>query len=159
MVDLTILQGKLSLLGREKREVRTQFAALCFRVRRERSEVLLVTSRDTGRWVLPKGWPINGLTPAESAAREAWEEAGVRGRTLPQCLGFYSYGKRMPDNSLLPCAVAVFALEVSEICDTFPEEGERKRKWFPPRKAATRVDEPELARILEEFAERGPGRQ
>ncbi|MEN9850080.1 MAG: hypothetical protein RL128_243, partial [Pseudomonadota bacterium] len=58
---------------------RTQYGALCWRMHRGKVEVLLITSRDTGRWVIPKGWPIDGLAPAQTAAREAWEEAGVEG--------------------------------------------------------------------------------
>ena len=66
---------------------RTQYGALCWRMHRGKVEVLLITSRDTGRWVIPKGWPIAGLAPAETAAREAWEEAGVEGDIADDGLG------------------------------------------------------------------------
>ena len=92
-------------------ERRTQFAALCWRSTRGRTEVLLVTSRETGRWVIPKGWPIAGLSPAEAAAREAWEEAGAKGKMAEQALGFFTYDKvldRASDPVALPCIVAVF---------------------------------------------------
>ena len=69
-----------------KTTVRTQFAALCYRIKSNKVQVLLVTTRRTGRWILPKGWPIDGLTPQKSAAREAWEEAGVIGRPDAQPL-------------------------------------------------------------------------
>ena len=73
----------------------TQVAALCWRKHRDRVEVLLITSRDTGRWVLPKGWPIPGLNAHEAAAIEAWEEAGVRGPVTPDALGYFGYDKVM----------------------------------------------------------------
>jgi len=74
-----IKQLPLSLHGAAKGEVRTQFAALPFRVKEDKVQVLLITSRGTGRWIVPKGWPMEGKTPAESALQEAWEEAGVQG--------------------------------------------------------------------------------
>ena len=85
-----------------KSDMRTQFAALCHRRRAGRTEVLLVTSRGTGRWIAPKGWPVAGLTPAETALQEAWEEAGVRGRVEDLCLGLYSYVKIVEDGPDLP---------------------------------------------------------
>jgi 8-oxo-dGTP pyrophosphatase MutT (NUDIX family) len=130
---------------------RSQVAALCFRVAHGRTEVLLVTSRDTGRWVLPKGWPMKGRTPAGAAAREAFEEAGVLGRIAEAPLGSYGYGKVMPDGSTLPCRVEVFPLAVRRLVDDYPERRQRVRKWMTPRKAAARVAEPELADLLERF--------
>lgn len=127
---------------------RDQYGALCWRLHRGRVEVLLVTSRDTGRWVIPKGWPAKGLDPAASAAREAWEEAGVEGEVSDAALGLYSYAKRRLPDPPLPCAVTVFALRVQRLAETFPEQRERRRKWFRAEKAARKVAEPELRALL-----------
>ena len=75
------------------RKSRQQVAAICYRTNEAGKEVLLITSRDTGRWIVPKGWPINHKTPSESAAQEAWEEAGVVGRADSRPLGLFSYTK------------------------------------------------------------------
>lgn len=134
-------------------EPRTQYGAICWRLRGGGGlEVLLVTSRETGRWVIPKGWPIRNLSPEASAAREAWEEAGVKGQPGPHCLGIYSYekgvGKPTGPRVYHPCVVAVYPLEVGHIAKSWPEAGERKRKWFSPKKAARKVAEPELQALL-----------
>ena len=128
-----------------------QFAALCYRVSKGKTQVLLITSRDTGRWVIPKGWPISGKKPHEAAAQEAWEEAGVTGKVKPKVLGIYSYSKHMGKGTNKPMVVAVFALKVKKMDDDFPEAGQRRRKWVSPKKAAARVKEPELAKILRNF--------
>jgi 8-oxo-dGTP pyrophosphatase MutT (NUDIX family) len=129
-----------------------QCAALCFRVRRGKTQVLLVTSRDTGRWLLPKGWPIAGLNPTQTAAREAWEEAGVKGAATEECLGHYSYLKTFADRAGQPCIVAVYPLRVALTADRFRESQQRRRKWFALEKAATLVQEPELQRLITDFA-------
>lgn len=131
--------------------LRTQYAALCFRVVKDRPEVLMITSRDTGRWVIPKGWPIEGLSPHESAAQEAWEEAGVEGKVFDRMLGLYSYSKRMEKADDIPCVVSVYPIKVRALRDKFPERAERRRKWMSPQKAAQRVHEAELAEILRHF--------
>ncbi len=110
-----------------------------------------MTSRDSGRWVIPKGWPINGLSPSGSAAQEAWEEGGVRGKVRDACQGIYDYDKSLDKGTDLPVSVAVFPIEVAKLADDFPEKGQRKRKWFSPKKAASRVQEPQLKRILRKF--------
>ncbi|MDJ0629970.1 MAG: NUDIX hydrolase [Rhodobacter sp.] len=137
-----------------KSDVRTQFGALCYRIRNDKVQVLLVTSRGTGRWIVPKGWPIDGATPVEAALREAWEEAGVEGKVTGNALGIYSYVKR-DDGEHLPCVVAVFPVRVKRLADTYPEAKERRRKWLSLKKAATLLDEPELRQILQGFDPRG----
>jgi 8-oxo-dGTP pyrophosphatase MutT (NUDIX family) len=145
-------QAPLRIGTASKRETRTQFATLCFRNKKKTGlEILMVTSLDTGRWIIPKGWPMDGLTPAEAAAQEAWEEAGARGRIYETCVGLYSYSKWLDEDLSLPCIVAVFAMDVSRLDDAFPEAGRRKRKWLTPKKAASRVDEPDLKQILRSF--------
>lgn len=131
--------------------VRTQYAALCYRVNNDKVEVLLITSRGTGRWILPKGWPIDGKSPAESAAQEAWEEAGVIGKLSERCLGLFAYVKEREEEDDLPCVAMVYPVKVRRLASDYPEEKERRRKWFSPKKAAQKVAEPELARILAEF--------
>lgn len=100
---------------------------------------------------MPKGWPMDGKTPAQSAAQEAWEEAGVVGKPHEQCLGLYSYTKSIGDGAALPCVALVYPVRVKSLAPDFPERGQRRRKWFSPKKAAARVQEPELARILRDF--------
>lgn len=145
-------QSPMRLGGAGKREPRMQFAALPFRHRKSGIEILLLTSRETGRWIIPKGWPIDGKTPAETASQEAWEEGGLRGVISETCAGFYSYSKSVPDGGRIPCIVAVFPLEVRKLKDDFPEMGQRKQKWFSQRKAAARVDEPELQKMIRDFS-------
>ena len=130
-----------------------QVAALCWRLRKGRAQVLLVTSRDTGRWVLPKGWPMQGLTPEAAAAREAWEEAGVEGKVSSRAIGLYCYDKLLPGPAALPCAVQVFPLRVLNVKASFPEKKERRRKWFAAGEAALVVAEPALAILLTHLAE------
>lgn len=146
-----IKQLPLSLGRAKKADVRTQFAALCYRVNNDKVQLLLVTSRGTRRWIIPKGWPIDGKTPGDSAAQEAWEEAGVIGRANQRPLGMYSYNKQMGDDDGMPVAAMVYAVKVKTLRKDFPEAAERKRKWVSPKKAAKMVESPELARILRDF--------
>lgn len=129
-------------------ESRTQYGAVCWRMHRGKVEVLLITSRDTGRWIIPKGWPISGMTPADTAAREAWEEAGVEGEVLAEELGAFGYDKALGPRHSVPCSVQVFGLRVAGLKDKFPEKRERRRKWFGLEKAARKVAEPELRQLL-----------
>jgi 8-oxo-dGTP pyrophosphatase MutT (NUDIX family) len=125
-----------------------QFAALCWRMRRDKPEVLLITSRDTGRWVIPKGWQVAGKDGAASAAQEAWEEAGVTGAVHADALGRYGYDKVLTADMCLPCAVSVYPLRVAALARKFPERNERRRKWFTAEKAARKVAEPDLRALL-----------
>ncbi len=135
-----------------KRDLRTQFAVLPYRRRKNEIQVLLLTSLDTKRWVLPKGWPMDGMTPSAAAAQEAWEEAGLKGVVGENAVGFYPYTKSFDRGLPLPIMVAVFPMAVEKMVDKFPEAGLRKRKWFSLRKAAARVDEPDLKRLLRHFS-------
>jgi len=101
-------------------------------------EVLLVTSRETGRWIIPKAWPIKGFKPAKTAAREAYEEAGVRGHVSGRPLGQYVYEKQMEDRVVsFPCEVQVFPLLVKTQLKKWPESGQRKVRWFPVQRLLT----------------------
>ena len=135
----------------QKGEMRTQFGALCYRETRGRPEILLITSRRTRRWIVPKGWPEGGQTPAATAAQEAWEEAGVVGRADNMCMGVFSYNKLVDDGSEVPCLVMLYPFRVKSLANAYPEKSERRRKWFTPKKAACRVLEPELAEMLRSF--------
>jgi 8-oxo-dGTP pyrophosphatase MutT (NUDIX family) len=128
-----------------------QIAALPWRVRKDRVEVLLVTSRETKRWVIPKGWPMKNKSDSAAAKIEAFEEAGVKGRVRTKPLGKYEYIKRHEDGDFL-CQVHVHTLEVGEELDIWPEESERRRKWFDGEKAAEAVDEPDLQVLIQKFA-------
>ena len=113
--------------------------------------VLLITSRDTRRWVLPKGNPIRGLSAHEAAAHEAFEEAGVSGVTCPAPLGSYHYWKRKRDGSLKRATVALFPLAVTGEAEEWPEQDERELQWFALAQAAAAVDEADLARLIGGF--------
>lgn len=128
-----------------------QIGAICWRMHRGKIEVLLITSRDTGRWVIPKGWPIDGLSHAAAAAREAWEEAGVEGNMFDDTLGHFHYAKVMTPINSIPCKVVVFGLRVAKLKDRFPERKQRQRKWFGIEKAARKVDEPGLRELLRDL--------
>lgn len=139
-----------------RRPKRMQFAALCYRRARKdgRLEILLLTSRDTGRWVIPKGWPM-GVRPAhEVAATEAFEEAGVKGIVEREPLGTFGYGKAMPEGLVLPCEVQVHALEVTGSVEDYKERGERRLEWVSPGEAEARVAEPGLKKLIRTFARR-----
>jgi 8-oxo-dGTP pyrophosphatase MutT (NUDIX family) len=150
-------QHRLTARG-AKGGAKLQYGALCWRAGAAGIEVLLITSRDTGRWVIPKGWPIPGLAPEAAAAQEAWEEAGVEGAVNPVSLGRYGYQKCLSVDFAVPCAVAVFGLRVDSLSGAFPEARERRREWFPLGQAASLVAEPELALMIAGFSPPAAGR-
>lgn len=150
MQIVSVKQQKLDLGDRSKDGVSTQFAALCYRERNGKVQILLITSRRTKRWILPKGWPMDGLTPARAAETEAFEEAGVQGKMKNTCAGIYSYSKEVDDLGR-PIIVAVFPLKVKKMLKDFPEKGQREHKWVSRKKAAQMVVEPELQQIIKNF--------
>lgn len=145
-------QDRSAAQGADTGGARMQYGALCWRGTGTGIEVLLITSRDTGRWVIPKGWPITGLAPEAAAAQEAWEEAGVEGVMNPACLGRFGYHKVLSETAHVPCAVAVYGLRVVQLAEKFPEAAERQRVWFRPLDAAELVHEAELASLIVGFA-------
>ena len=151
-----IKQLPISLNGARKGEVRTQFAALCYRVRRSKVQVLLVTSRGSRRWIVPKGWPMEGKTPADSAQQEAWEEAGVTGKPDGTCLGVYSYAKGAGEEGDLPCLAMLYPIAVKSLAKKYPERSQRRRRWVSRKRAAKMVAERELARLILDFDPRPP---
>ncbi|MEA3032696.1 MAG: hypothetical protein QOH86_712 [Sphingomonadales bacterium] len=114
-------------------------------------EVLLITSRETRRWVVPRGNAIPGLRPHESAAQEAFEEAGIRGGVQPDEIGTYRYGKRSRDGRVVPAFVHLYPMLVTEEAEAWPEHTQRERRWFAPAAAAESVDEPDLAQLIRDF--------
>jgi 8-oxo-dGTP pyrophosphatase MutT (NUDIX family) len=137
---------------REMRGAAVQYAALPYRVADDGLELLLVTSRETGRWVIPKGWPMKGKKPHSTAEREALEEAGVTGRIGKQAIGAYQYAKRLTNGAALDCIVHVYPLEVLRQRTQWPEKAERTGHWFTPQEAAKAVHEPTLAALIESFS-------
>ena len=138
-----------TLLSMVTRPHGRQVAALCTRKGENGKEVLLVTSRRRGRWIVPKGWPMEGKTFPETALEEAWEEAGVRkGHIKGDMLGTYTYKKLQRNGTTLPCVVDVYSVKVDELKDKFPESKERTRCWVPQFEAVELVSEPELKEII-----------
>jgi 8-oxo-dGTP pyrophosphatase MutT (NUDIX family) len=134
---------------------RVQYGALPYRVNSgSRAEIMLVTSRETRRWIIPKGWPKKGKSPHHSAAREAFEEAGVVGAVGRRSVGSFSYEKRMKNGGLVECEVRVFPLEVKRQNKEWPEKLERKVKWLSASDAAEKVKEPMLSKIIRRLARR-----
>ncbi|MFG1425723.1 NUDIX domain-containing protein [Roseixanthobacter glucoisosaccharinicivorans] len=132
---------------------RLQYAALPYRQRQDGEvQIRLITSRETRRWVVPKGWPIKGLTPPQTAAREAYEEAGLMGTMSHAAAGLYSYEKRLSPTRSVPCDVMVFPMKVKRYVKKWPERLERVGFWFSADSAAAAVQEEGLAQIILQFA-------
>lgn len=125
-----------------------QAAALCLREGKKGREVLLVSSLTSGRWILPKGWPMKNRTLAGAALQEAWEEAGVIGKADETPVGFFTYEKLRGGGIPVSCRVEVFNIAVADLARDYPERARRKRKWMSPEAAAAAVDEPELKTLL-----------
>ncbi len=125
-----------------------QFAALPLKEEGGETLVMLVTSRETGRWVLPKGWAEKGLSGPELAAKEAYEEAGVVGDPIDRSVGSYRYRKQLPDGAAVECVVKVFPIRVTGLLDTWPEADQRRREWFTLAQAALQVREGDLVTML-----------
>jgi 8-oxo-dGTP pyrophosphatase MutT (NUDIX family) len=132
----------------ESNDLAQQVGALCYRRTRNGPEILLITTRGTGKWMIPKGWLIQGLTEREVAEREAWEEAGIVGRAKKRAFGDFSYIKVVGKDRKLSARVRVFLLRVRRQRNNYPEMSQRKLAWLSPLEAASRVKETELKRIL-----------
>lgn len=138
-----------------RRPKRVQYAALCYRRNKDgQLDILLLTSRDTGRWVIPKGWPMGSKPGYTVAEIEALQEAGIKGIVEHDPLGSFGYGKAMAEGLVLPCEVQVHALEVTGSVKNYKEKGERTLEWVSPQLAAERVAEPGLKKIILTFARR-----
>lgn len=112
-------------------------------------KVLLITSRETKRWVMPKGWPMDGKKPWRAAEIEALEEAGVLGTMLRVPIGTYEYNKKLDSGKKIKCVVTLYPMQVERTLNRWPERKERTRKWFSPKGASKRVREPQLVALLQ----------
>lgn len=129
-----------------------QIAALPWRMRGGQVEVLLVTSRETKRWVIAKGNLMVDLSDHLAAAQEAYEEAGVQGDISQTPMGTYSYDKRFKDGRTIPCIVDVYPLEVLIQLGSWPELHQRTRQWMSANDAANSVDEADLADLIRKLS-------
>ncbi len=120
----------------------------------DEAEVLLVTSRTTRRWIIPKGWTMNGKRPWKAAGIEAREEAGAHGKVASSPIGDYEYVKILRDGTGLICDVQVFPMIVEDLSASWKEQKERKRAWFPAKRAARLVQEPQLAILLRKLGKK-----
>ncbi len=133
------------------RKTIAQSGILPYRGRDDTLEFLLVTSVRSRRWVIPKGHIESGLTPRQSAEKEAFEEAGVNGRITPERIGYYLYNKDDVAGGS-PYQVEVFAMQVLDVMESWPEDVSRKRKWMSPADAAAAVAEEDLGKLILSFA-------
>ena len=134
----------------KKRRARLQYATLAYRTSPE-LEVLLVSSRETGRWVIPKGWPMKGRKPHAAAALEAFEEAGVTGTISKSPIGTYNYDKRLSDGDVITCTVEIYPMMVEVELTDWPEREQRSRQWFSLTTATEAVDEDTLKTLIGKF--------
>lgn len=140
-------QEGVGLMFRRPRTL--QVAALRRRDGPEGQEILMVTSKSTRRWLLPKGWPERTGNAARTALTEAWEEAGLEGATaLEPAMGEYQGVKRHDGGLIEPCRVLVYELVGGRLADDYPEAGQRTRRWVPVAEAAALVEEPALRDFL-----------
>lgn len=139
----------------ESSDTASQIAALPIRWDKAgKLRVLMVTSRDRGRWVMPKGWLMDGKKPWRAAEIEALEEAGATGFISKRAIGTYHYDKVLDDGTHLPCEVTLFPMVVGKLKRRWKERAERKRHWFAPKKAAKMVEEKELSKLLMDLADK-----
>lgn len=140
-------------MAKHKLDGTLQFAALPWRIGEGGTrQIMLLTSREAHRWVIPKGWPMKKRKPAEVTSQEAYEEAGLIGQIVgKRPLGNLHYEKRLAKKAII-CEVLVFLFRVERQLDDWPEKGEREIKWFDAPEAASLVEEGGLAEIVERFA-------
>lgn len=133
-----------------------QYGALCYRINRHENvvEYLLITTRETGRWVIPKGWPMDNRPAHRVAEIEALQEAGVKGKVCKRPLGEFAYTKLMADGERRPCVVQTHALKVHHLVKDFKERGQRRYAWVSCEEAAARVAEPDLKKLFFQIEEK-----
>lgn len=135
----------------------TQYAALCIRgAAPDHIEVLMITSRDSGRWVIPKGWPMKKKKPHRVAALEAWEEAGGVRKVKKRPIGYYTSVKVLGNGDGFQAIAQVHLLQVSEISSDYPDSGQRRRVWARPDEAAEMGKEPELKSLIRSVRSMSP---
>ena len=136
--------------------MRVQYGALPYRFTPEAAlEILVVTTRRTRRWIIPKGWPIKGLRPPKAAAREAYEEAGVTGRIGVKPIGTFTYDKALDEAGVeATCEVKVYPLLVKRQAEVFPESEQRMLQWVDPARAIVLIKDAGLKKLVKAFAKR-----
>lgn len=135
--------------GQEQLDFAEQFATLPWRMSEAgEPEIMLVTSRISRHWLLPKGWLVRGKSAIQSAEIEAYEEAGVEGKPNARPVGVYTYNKILKTGEAIPCSVTVYALKVKRLLTEWPEAHQRDRQWFTVGAAAEAVFEPQLREML-----------
>jgi 8-oxo-dGTP pyrophosphatase MutT (NUDIX family) len=136
---------------RRARSETRQVAALPWRIENGQRRILMITSRETRRWVIPKGGRMAGKSDPEAAAQEALEEAGVKGQIDAHSIGAFRYAKRLKHGGERLCVVSVYPMEVLIQLGTWPEAHQRDRRWMTPAEAAAAVHEPDLAALILDF--------
>jgi 8-oxo-dGTP pyrophosphatase MutT (NUDIX family) len=129
-----------------------QYAALPWRKAGDALEILLITTLNTRRWIVPKGWPLDGKTPCASAAQEAMEEAGISGKIATIALGSFRYRKLRKNGETVSCKVDVFPMQVARQRRSWAEKDARELRWCSVDEALARVSEPGLRRLIAKFA-------
>jgi 8-oxo-dGTP pyrophosphatase MutT (NUDIX family) len=141
-------------MAKSDRSGSIQYGVLPYRIgHSEGAEVMLLTSRGTGRWVIPKGWPMIGQKPRTVAKTEAREEAGIEGIISRKPIGTYPYTKIMDDGEARLCECVVYLMLVTHESADWPEQAERVRSWFPRDEAAALVEEGVLALMIQGLLE------
>ena len=140
-----------SLKSNFEEKVYNQIGALCYKIMDDKTQILLITSRKSKRWIIPKGWKIDKLTNRKSVALEAWEEGGVQGKVSNRSIGTYDYRKKNDSGDFFTCRVKVYGLRVKNLKRKFPEQGQRQLQWVDTNKAIEYVFEPELKKLITEF--------
>jgi 8-oxo-dGTP pyrophosphatase MutT (NUDIX family) len=135
-----------------------QYAALPWRKAGDALEILLITTLNTRRWIVPKGWPLEGKSPQDSAAQEAMEEAGIVGNIAKAPLGSFHYNKLRKSGETVSCKVDVFPMEVARQRRSWAEKDRREARWFSIDEAIAHVTEPGLRRLIAKFAGSGARR-
>lgn len=129
-----------------------QYGALPWRRTPDGLQILLITTRNTHRWIVPKGWPQTGRSAQECAAQEAYEEAGVSGAVSSQPIGVFNYKKQMKSGQMITCRIRIYGMEVSDIAGDWPEKSARETKWCRLSEALTLVEDLGLRRIIAKFS-------
>ena len=140
------LQSRLHELGFGNH--RRQVGAICYRFRKGELEILLITTRRTGRWIIPKGWPMEDKSDAAAAAQEAYEEAGVIGTISDAMFGRFSIQKFQDEQGYETIMVDAYLLHVDHLAEDFPEQGQRERQWFPASVAALQGLDTGLSKLI-----------
>ena len=131
-----------------------QAGVIAYRILDGKVRVLLMTSRDTGRWIIPKGTVNARSMPSKTAEKEAYEEAGVRGTITSSIpLGIYTYFKKLESGEVRAATVEVYLLRIKERLKKWPEKGERKLSWVTTKEAVGLVEEPGVVPLLRRLME------